>query len=133
MTEPMLLGAAASFLAGSFGYILFQFWLRPMLNYRRIKHRVAKCLGGTAVSGSHGSRTVVDAVDRPEAIRRLAAELSACHDEKLPDWYRMLLKRRGESPLEAAARMMKLANTRDPEHIARQVAGIRELLKLDLR
>ena len=44
MTGPLLIGIGASFLAGSFGYVLFQFWLKPVLKYRLTKRRVVKAL-----------------------------------------------------------------------------------------
>lgn len=131
MTGPLLFGVGASFLAGSFGYVLFQFWLKPLLKYRRAKRRVINALDelvpietdGAGVSGAEGRR---------EAARQLAVALSACYNEQLPDWYQLLLTRRRESPLEAAAYLMKLANTRNPGHAARQVENIRKSLNVHL-
>ena len=132
MTGPLLLAVGASFLAGSFGYVLFQFWLKPLLKYRRAKHRVLKTLDRLdfrEVDGTSGSTGPIDTKARRENIRQLAAALSACYSEELPDWFQLLLERRGESPLEAAAFLMKLANTRDSGHAARQAQNIRKSLK----
>lgn len=135
MTETMLIGVAASFLAGSFGYILFQFWLRPMLKYRRIKRRVIKALAGLATGEADAAgppnETAGSSRDpRKDALRQIASALSACYSEQLPDWYQLLLRRRREFPLDAAATLMKLSNTRQRVHTDRQIAAIRQSLNL---
>jgi hypothetical protein len=124
VTEVMMLGAAASFLAGSFGYILFVFWLKPLLKYRHIRRQVISTLDAIeAPAADIGA-------DRRKALRQLAARLSACYSEQLPDWYQLLLKRRNELPLEAAAGLMKLAATRDRTHVRRQLESVRRALNL---
>jgi hypothetical protein len=131
----MMIAAAASFLAGSFGYILFQFWLRPMLRYRAIKRRVARALAGRPAGepGADGSAAETGSTKTTagrESLRQLAAALSACYSEQLPDWYQLLLKRRNELPLDAAAYLMKLSGTRHSGHAERQVEAIRRSLNL---
>jgi len=116
----MMLGVAASFLAGSFGYILFQFWLKPMLKYRRIKRRVLAALADAADGRTAGQ----------EALRRLAADLNTCYSEQLPDWYQLLLRKRREDPQEAAGALMKLAGTRHPGPAQRQLETVRRALNL---
>ena len=130
MTEPMLIAVAASFLAGSFGYILFQFWLKPMLKYGRIRRRVINALAGLG-NGGEAAASPPATKDRRESLRQLAADLSACYSEQLPDWYQLLLKRRQEYPLDAAAYLMKLANTRQPGQAARQVEAVQRALTPD--
>jgi len=123
VTEAMMLGVAASFLAGSFGYILFQFWLRPMLRYRRIKRRIVSALTDL-------SHRPAAPAGRPEDLRRLAADLNACYSEQLPDWYQLLLKKRSEDPLKAAAGLMKLAGTRQPGHVDGHLKSVRRSFNL---
>lgn len=135
MTEAMMLGVAASFLAGSFGYILFQFWLKPMLKYRRIKRRVLAALADAARrKASTAGAATQDAADGrtagQEALRRLAADLNTCYSEQLPDWYQLLLRKRREDPQEAAGALMKLAGTRHPGPAERQLETVRRALNL---
>ena len=44
MNPIILLVAGLSFFVGMFGYVLIYFWLRPVIGYRKVKHRLIKDL-----------------------------------------------------------------------------------------
>ncbi len=127
--NPLIIGALISFFIGMFGYVLVVFWLRPVAGYRNVKRRLAKDLNA-------GER---DKEGKPvyskEALKALkpvwkqhAAAVTAVYEERLPDWYKLTLKRRGESPMDAAKHLMALANIQNPQHAANRIAEIRACL-----
>jgi len=118
--EALLAVAAASFGLGALGYLIVRFWIIPIRRYRLIKGRLcrglAACSAGAPVDASHfGSQAV---------------QLSDLYNADLPPWYRMLLGRRRESPIEASRHLMRLAATRNPEHIRRRAEQVRRTLRL---
>ena len=132
--EPIYIVAIISFFFGIFGYVITQFWLRPILRYRQLKRQVASDLAGYAMAETieggdkkRGQQTR----DRLAAIRQHSDELSSSYSYDLPPWYRLVLQRRGESPVEASKQLMKLSNTRNPEHAEGHVGKIRACLKIE--
>ena len=123
-TRPMLIAMGLSFLVGSFGYIIVRLWLGPILRYADTKRKIRADLIPEETSGQTGSS------ERPARLRQLSDTLSSVHNNALPYWYRLLLTKREEDPIRAATLLMKLSNTRDPDHAARQVAEIQRCLNL---
>ncbi len=129
----MYASIAAGFLLGSGGYILFHFWLRPILKYRSIKHRVVKDITAylnsihAEVEGVFLSNT---AIEKVTSMRRHATALTDCYQGALPEWYRLLLNSRGESPVDAAKHLLGLSNTRDYEHAKNRISKIKHTLKI---
>ena len=118
---------AISFIAGSFGYILIQFWLRPVLKYRRIKKQIDTALTAFANGREQaGGDRKVAAAD----LRRLANQLNTTFGSHLPDWYQLMLKQRDENPPEAVTDIMRLAGTRNPAHAQKRADRIKRTLKL---
>ena len=113
---PIILG----FLIGSFGYILVYFWIRPVMKYKRIKRQVANAL----IPFKGQTHAKKDQTKDRESVRQQAAALTVCYNETLPDWYRLVIERRDEFPLDAAKYLMSLSNTSDPNHIMKQVKKI---------
>ena len=132
--EPIYIVAIISFFFGVFGYVITQFWLRPILRYRQLKRQVESDLAGYALTETNeGTDKKKDRQtrDRLAAIRRHSDELSSSYSYDLPPWYRLVLQRRGESPVEASKQLMKLSNTRNPEHAEGHVGKIRACLKIE--
>lgn len=115
--EPIYLAAGASFVMGASGYVIVQFWIRPIRRYRALKRRVASEL-------ARGGKK-----DRARTLRRLSVSLSDAYSHDLPHWYRMVLDSRGESPVEASRTLMRLSNTRDPKQIRERREEIRRALQ----
>jgi hypothetical protein len=132
--EPIYIVAMISFSIGVFGYIITQFWLRPILRYRKLKRQVASDLTGFAIAETvEGTNKKTDrrTKDRLAAIRRHSDELPSSYSYDLPPWYRLVLQQRGESPVEASKHLMKLLNTRNPEHAKGHVEKIKSCLKIE--
>lgn len=124
------IAAFVSFVSGTFGYIIVRFWVIPITRYRKHKQGVAATLSRYA--DARTSENAGDAIteDFSAALRKHAADLSDAFNLDVPHWYRMLLKSRGESPIDAARLLMKLANTRIAAHRERQIDRIRDALRL---
>jgi uncharacterized membrane protein len=118
-TRPLLIAMGLSFLVSSFGYIIFRLWLGPILRYTNTKRKIRANLTPEKMTK-----------DRAGRVRHLADTLTSVYHNALPYWYRLLLTRREEDPIRAATFLMKLANTRDPDHAARQTDEIQRCLKL---
>jgi hypothetical protein len=115
------LAIAVSFSFGAFAYVLFAFWLRPILAYRRLKRQVTRDIvlfSETLNAGKTNSKNAA------VALRKNAKLLSDPAQLGLPEWYKLLLTRREESPDEAGRLLAALANTRDPDHATRTIKKI---------
>ena len=121
LAKPIVWAALVSFFVGSFGYVLARLVIRPLLRYHILKQRIRQALDGPPAFGT---------ADRKAILREYASALTACYNEQLPHWYRMLLKKRGEAPLEAARHLMTLANVRQPSHADRRSADVRRALRM---
>jgi hypothetical protein len=124
--------AALSFFIGMFGYVLTYYWLRPVIGYRKVKNRLAKDM---MVSEKDLKKKSTQADNVLSAFKPKwkahAAALTAVYEERLPDWYKLTLSRRGESPTEAAKHLMALVNIKDPRHAAKRMAAIKTSMKLE--
>lgn len=129
--EPIYLAAGASFVLGASGYIIIQFWIRPIRRYRALKRQVVsdlKCKD--PVSSEPESMPSPQAVTAgAKTLRSHSMALSEAYSYDLPHWYRMVLDNRGESPIEASKTLMRLANSRDPIHIRERRKEICEFLR----
>lgn len=128
--EPIYLAAGASFVLGASGYIIIQFWIRPIRRYRSLKHQVVSELECDP-SGSPESKAMPSSRDRnafAKTLRSRSVALSDAYSYDLPHWYRMVLDNRGESPIEASKTLMRLANTKDPIQIQKRRKEICESL-----
>jgi len=120
LAKPIVWAALASFFAGSFAYVLARLVIRPLIGYQMLKQRVRKALE-TTTDGRQG---------RPGALRAHAAALTDCYNDRLPGWYRLVLRNRGEEPLEAARHLMALANMRPGEPAAARAKSVRRTLRM---
>ena len=123
--KQYLVPMAISFIAGSFGYILIQFWLKPVLKYRGVKRKINNALN-VFNSGQTEDERKTAAAD----LRRLADELNTVYGGHLPDWYQLMLKQRDENPPEAAKHLLSLAGTQHLAHARKRVSKVKRALKL---
>jgi len=133
LTEPLAIAALASFILAVIGTIIVRFWIIPIRRYLSVKRRVTGHLswygtGGDCNEWKNESRKEHD--KRTTELRQLSARLSACYNEDLPHWYRMILANRDESPIDAARHLMALANTRDIRHAMNRVEKVRKHINL---
>lgn len=125
--KQYLVPMAISFVAGSFGYILIQFWLRPVLKYRGVKRKIDSALNAYENGRVEDNREAVVA-----DLRRLADELNTVYSGHLPDWYQLMLKQRDENPPEAAKHLLGLAGVQHLSHAKKRLLKIKSALKLGL-
>ena len=121
--QPIILGAVVGFFIGLAGFIIVRFWIRPIAGYRQIKGKVRDLL--REITGE----AAPDQAQRA-AMRKLSAELSQSHNDRIPGWYRIKLRSRGESPLGACGHLMALANTKNPEHFGMRVDKLKKSLNI---
>jgi hypothetical protein len=131
--NPLIIVALISFFVGMFGYVLVVFWVRPVAAYSKLKRNLAKDLKTTqSLPGQNGSPLYSHETLKAlkPVWKKHAAAVSSVYEEKLPDWYKMVLKRRGESPPDAAKHLLALGNMQDPQHAAKRMAQIKDSLKM---
>ncbi len=131
--EPIYFVAIISFISGSFGYIILQFWIRPILGYKKIKNKVALTIKYYYKSKDDkdiGEKIKSQMKEWSKANRQNSVELSASYNENLPNWYKMLLDSRGESPIDASRHLMVLSNIRNYDHAEKHIEGIKKYLKI---
>ncbi len=131
--KPIYVVAIISFISGSFGYIILQFWLRPILGYKKIKNKVALAIKYYYKSKNDkdiGEKIKSQMKEWSKANRQNSVELSASYNENLPNWYKMLLDSRGESPIDASKHLMILSNTSNYDHAEKHIEGIKNYLKI---
>ena len=115
--DPVLIGGVVAGLAmGSFGYVLFRFGWRPVQRYRRLKNQIRAIVGPGRP----------DALDRNgrDRLRRLAVELHELTSGEWPQWFRLALERRGETPEEAVRQIQSLVNCRDRETLKKRGVAV---------
>ena len=133
--KPIYLAAIISFVSGFLGYIILQFWIRPILGYRKIKNKVALTIKYYCKSKNNkdiGEKIKLQMKEKEwgKANRQNSVELSASYNENLPNWYKMLLDSRGESPIDASKHLMILSNTRNYGHMEKHMKEIKNYLKI---
>ena len=123
--SPTGIAAILSFIIGSFGYVIARMWVRPLLKYRRIKARVRSLMDET-----ENLKNDATAVDFPgRKAKEIAATLSDCYNNTLPQWYQLMLSNRDESPENAVAELMALANIKERQHALKRISNVRACLK----
>ena len=132
--EPIYFVAIISFVAGAFGYIIIQLWIRPISGYRKIKNKVALTI--KYYSKSKNNKNIDKKIELQmkewnKANKQSSVELSASYNEILPNWYKMLLDSRGESPIDASKHLMILSNTRNYDHMEKHIEKIKNYLKIE--
>ncbi len=131
--ESIYVVAIISFVAGAFGYIIIQFWIRPISGYWKIKNKVALTIKYYSKSKDNNfidKKIKSQMKEWNKANRQNSVELSASYNENLPNWYKMLLDSRGESPIDASKHLMILSNTSNYDHMEKHIEEIKNYLKI---
>ena len=116
--------------AGALGYLVVTFWVQPILRYRELKYRVTADLVffANAMELQKQDGTLrEDTLERKDSNRRCASELKAIYSD-LPLSYRLLLKTRKESPVEASKDLIGLSNSSSWEDGLEYERGLRKNL-----
>ena len=129
--NPMLFAAAISFIIGMLGYIIARFWVRPIGHYNRQKSSLKSELEHfETLLNRYDQQTwkKSSAKNRLQSARKAASRMVDVYTSELPYWYKLVLGRRGESPLNATAPILALANIRHPEHARIRLQQVRKAL-----
>lgn len=131
--KPIYFVAIISFISGALGYIIVQLWIRPILGYQRIKNKVAliiKYYNNSKNNEDIDKKIKPQMKDWIKVNRQNSVELSESYNGNLPVWYKILLKSRGESPIDASKHLMILSNTRNYDHMEKHIKEIKNYLKI---
>ena len=117
---------------GAMGYLIANFWVSPILRYRKIKNQVTSDLVffANAIQLQKLDGTLrEDTLARKDANRRLAADLVAINND-LPTWYRWWLAKRHEDPQRASSELIGLSNESDPREAPKRVESVKKYLRI---
>ncbi len=128
--NPLVSGAIAGFILGLIGFIIVQFWIRPILGYRKIKGRIASNLRRLEKNVQQDGAGNLLSDEMKTSCRTLSAALSKSYSETLPGWYKIALGNRREDPMEACGHLMTLSNIREPGHAEKRAAKLKKSLGL---
>jgi hypothetical protein len=129
--EPVYIAAFSCFFLSAFGYVLYRFWLRPVLRYRLLKKDARTNIASYLDTINIHDETMANqkaTEKRIQAIRLLSGDLNNCFHEERPSWYKLLLQRREESPVDASKHMVVLSNTRNYSHARNRAEKISQFL-----
>ncbi len=126
-------GAITGFILGTFGYTMVKFVIQPIFKYKKIKRKIVSNLK-TYLNNVYNESELPVVDERADgaarALRESSSELNSCYDYTLPNWYKLLIKSRGESPEDASKHLMLLSNTRNYKHAQDRTKKIRQTLGL---
>lgn len=131
--EALYFVALVSFILGSMGYVTVRFLLFPIFRYGNLKRRIAKVLvilEGQSRNHTNKTRERPENSETGRNLKKQAVLLSECYQNALPHWYKLLLYKRGEDPIEASKRILGLVNIRNKPDIAKRLETIRVLIRI---
>jgi hypothetical protein len=132
LMDDKLLAVLAGAVAGAAGYWITTFWMKPILQYRELRSKVAAdfIFYAQVVNADGLSDRMKELYEeRIVANRRNSAELAACLPD-LPLWYSWFLRCRGQVPARAAKTLIGFSNTKEYDMAAKQVSAIRRDLRI---
>ncbi|MBU0991260.1 MAG: hypothetical protein KJ737_02100 [Proteobacteria bacterium] len=133
MDPQLIIGAAISFAAGSFIYIVIYFFVYPIYKYRKIKNQAVSDLifYSTSICSEDPDESIRNELTRKITLfKKHALDLGECFDCLLPNWYKLMLQKRKESPGDASKNLMALYNTSNLNHATARINMIKLNLKI---
>ena len=115
---------------GAMGYLVATFWMSPILRYHDVRHEVTADIiyYRNAISPTPDNAEMQQRYDaRRGANRKHAAELAACY-QRLPWWYKKLLKYRHEEPMNAVPMLIGLSNVSREEDAEPRISLLKKYL-----
>lgn len=135
MNPQILLISGISFAIGSFGYIIFHFFIFPILKYKKIRNQsISDLFQFNSLINTYKESDENPGNDFKRKIisyKKHAFELSECFDHILPEWYKLVLSKRKESPKDASKHLLALYNTKNFDHASARIKMIKLTLKFD--
>ena len=115
-----------SIIAGATGYLTVNFWIKPIIRYKDLKHQlIVDLIYYADAINPEGDNDFFQEKNRKRrlALRMHSAEFVACY-LSLPLWYQDCLGIDKEEPMNAATHLMGLSNTFDYDDAAKLVKKI---------
>jgi hypothetical protein len=136
MDSPLLIAAAASFIAGLLGYIIARLWIKPIVRYTITKRRLDRELTRYLAQMTESTGSEAPDAHKRDAMtlrtaRQHAVDLVSCFGAEIPYWYRLLLESRRESPTEAPGLLTNLSKIGDREQVKLRIERTRTILGLN--
>jgi len=125
----IILASLIGFSLGAAGYIVFRFWLLPIRRYQRIKQQITDIIHGHELRLS-GEKIYQLSPEQSGICRKQSVALTDAYYDDLPQWYRMVLANRKESPDDASKNLLALSSIRDPDHARNRIHNIKKSLNL---
>ncbi len=127
--DAKIAGALFGFAVGAAGYVIFKYWILPIRDYRRLKSVIEKDLEFYMDSIARQNWNSGEK-KRLKGTKKAVSDLNDTYDFDLPVWYKIVLRRRGESPKEAEKHLMGLADTKDASHAEKRLEKAKAALSL---
>ncbi len=131
--ETKYIGMSVSFLMGFFGFIIIKWWILPIRGYKKIKKNIVSDIKNhlAAINNERRDRAMKERVkDETAALRLRSGELLDSYYDSLPAWYKVFLKSKGESPVDASKHLEALSNTLNFEHAQNRKEKIIQFLRI---
>ena len=127
--DPKIAGGAVGLVIGAAGYIIVKFWILPIRNYRKHKSCLAKDIAHYENAVAQNKWNAGNK-KRFKATRKAVSDLVDTYETDLPVWYKIMLRRRGESPREAQKQLMGLSDIKDASHAEKRLQKARIALAM---
>jgi hypothetical protein len=128
--DPKIAGGAVGLIIGAAGYVIVKFWILPIRDYRKLKTSLAKDITHYENAAAQNKWNSGNK-KRFKATRKAVSDLIDTYVDDLPVWYKILLRRRGESPQEAQKQLMGLSDIKDASHAEKRLGKARTALSMD--
>jgi hypothetical protein len=127
--DAKIAGALFGFGVGAAGYVIVKYWILPIRDYKRLKSAIEKDVALYTNSIAQGNWNSGDK-KRFKNTKKAVSDLNDTYDFDLPVWYKIILRRRGESPKEAEKHLMGLADTKDASHAEKRLEKAKAALSM---
>ncbi len=127
--DAKIAGALFGFGVGAAGYVIVKYWILPIRHYKRLKSAIEK---DVALYMNSIARDNWNSGDKKlfKNTKKAVSDLNNTYDFDLPVWYKIILRRRGESPKEAEKHLMGLADTKDASHAEKRLEKAKAALSM---
>lgn len=129
--DPIYVAALGSFLLGAMGYVIVMFWIRPISRYKKTRKKIStdisQCRSLLSQSIDIKGNTIKQQL---KSLRKNCSDLVYIYNDDIPNWYRLMLTSRKESPADASGPAMKLSTPSNHEHAIKSLDEIKTHLLL---
>ena len=122
--KMLYIGIITGFLAGSFGYIVFRFLLKPVISYKYIKKNIIK-----NIKYFEDENFTIDKTSEGcKNLNQNAKDLSEFYDTAMPVWYKTMLNSNNEDAYDIVNILIKITSSTKKEHITKHIKELKNKL-----